>query len=204
MNIEKVKHKAGETTIRYTGKVGDTVYTLESSDLPLPELNEALQALAVDVQAICELDPQTVPHITVLGVTISNGDDTDRAVISATLKLSSGATMCLNTPCIPFDSEHGPQLSGATISRIDTLCGAAADFVNGERAQGELPLDTQETMDAVFDNVAEQVNAGALDTPGVTVTIHRNDETPAPLKDNIAEFARRTGANVQRDVKISK
>lgn len=204
MYILKVKHKAGETLLRYTTDGGDSTYTLESSEAPLPELNEALQALAEDVQAICELDLRTVPNITVLGITISDGEDTERLVISATMKLTSGATMCLNTPCMPFGSEHGPQLSSATASRVDTLCAAARAFANGARAQGELPLDTQETMDAVFDDLAEQVNAGALDMPGVTVTLHRNDETSSRFKDNIEEFARRTGANVQRDVKVGK
>lgn len=170
MDIWKVKHKDGATTIRY-GIGPENVNTLESYEAPLPDLNEALQALAEDVADICDLRDGAANDITVLGVTITDSEDTQRAVISAKRKLGNGATLCLNTPCIPFDSERGPQLSGATVGRIDALCREAVRFVNGERAQGELPLDDASAGD--INKPIEDFIEG-MKAEGVEVKVQRN------------------------------
>lgn len=168
MEIWKVKAKDGEKiVIRYSRREGDLL-TLESYEEPLPALREALQALAVDVETICDLAPGAAESITVLGITLTDSEDSVRALITATRKLANGATLCLNTPCLPYESKHGPQLSGPTKDRIEAVCCAAAEYVNGERAQGELPLDevseAAKPIEEWLDGMKEK---------GITVTVER-------------------------------
>jgi hypothetical protein len=142
----KLKIDGDDVLVKYVEREGgeddgDTV-TLESSDPPLPELREALQAMAEHMVAICELPAKWTEEIRIVGVTVTYSDDVRGLVITGLRRLQGhAAPLVLNSPhATNEEKEQGP---------YTVACGPALDeleeevwrYVDGERAQLQLSLE---------------------------------------------------------------
>ena len=153
MNITKVKYAGEKVRIEYTIDRADggeaDEYTLQSADKPLPSFETALLALTPDVVDICELDKLSAAHITVRGVTFTWKHDIMGACITALKTLTTAnAPLVLNTPHLPSESYSGnandgsPVLPRGTMNRLGQVLVEAGRYIDGERAQATLPLES--------------------------------------------------------------
>lgn len=141
----KIKFDGSKVTLAYemTRTDGDPdEFNVLCADLPAPEFDQALQALAQDVAAICELPESDVLKIKVRGVTLTWAHDVMGACITAmkTLKTANGP-LVINTPHLPSDGYSDsdcPMLSPATVTRLEALAFQAERYLGGDRAQGQL------------------------------------------------------------------
>jgi len=146
-NYTKIKFDGSKVRIEYevTRKDGDPdEYTLHSADKPLPEFDEALQALAADVVTICELNPSDVDKLKVRGVTLTHTNGILGVCVTAlkTLK-SSNAPLVINTPHLPEESysegdDNAPVMPSGMAMRVAAVEAQARRYVDGERAQASL------------------------------------------------------------------
>lgn len=177
MKILKVKHitkknSDGETKqdklhVEYTKecekKPGcedefSTTYNERATD----SLYRALQALRIDLEAICELPEGYGDRITVKGVSLSYSSAGKRGcVITGQMELfGSVCPLNLNTPhkVEAFDDEedknnnHKNLLDPATIMRLNSFLAEVAKYIGGERAQ----VDMMEELDATLPGQVEQ------------------------------------------------
>ena len=86
---------------------------------------------------------------------------------------------------------NDPEVGKKTVVRLDTGEVVAVEDMADDERQERLPLEAESepTLTAVLEKVAEQVNSGALDTPGVTCTA---SVTPAPDAEYSTEERNRT------------
>lgn len=148
LRITKVKSDGSKVRLEYErtheGRDPDE-FTLQCCDVPLPAFTEALQALAADVVAICELPADALTTITVRGVTVTWTHDVMGACVTALKALkTANAPLVLNTPHLPSESYSGaegdpnPVMPAGMVSRLSTLLNEAVRYLNGDRAQGDL------------------------------------------------------------------
>lgn len=108
---------------------------LQSSDDPHPRLVRALAALKGDVQAVAELPEDYLDDVR--GLTIHRDDDDQEKVtvtFVATKRLEEcNAPLVVNTPAVL----PGPAL----LELVQEVLSAAAEYAQGRRAQGDLPID---------------------------------------------------------------
>ena len=147
MRITKVKYDGAKVRIEYEKKRPDEQYdefTLSSLDSPTQPFRDALNALAMDVVGICELDAESLDKLTVRGVSFTYTNDILGACITALKRLkTSNAPLVLNTPHLPEEAygegdSSTPVLDTATVDRLHELALAAERYIEGERAQGDL------------------------------------------------------------------
>lgn len=119
-------------------------YSMTCSDLPRPQLRNAMQNLKPYVIEMCELPEGYLNRITVTGVSFSYGGEREvmGATITSQMKLSlSNCDLNLNTPhkaSEPYsDYEADPKqlLSYECVVALDELCDEVVKYINGERAQ---------------------------------------------------------------------
>lgn len=141
----KIKFDGSKVTLGYEipRKDGDPdEFTVFCADLPAPEFDQALQALAVDVAGICEMPDSDAVKIKVRGVTLTWAHDIMGACITAMKSLKTAQSpLVLNTPHLPSESYSDtdcPVLRTDCIHRLDRLALEAERYLNGERAQGSL------------------------------------------------------------------
>lgn len=120
------------------------VYAMESKDAALPSFYTALQGLAPSVATLCEIPHDSEHPIKVVNLTLTYDEDNEMGACITGLRtlLSSNSPLVLNTPhrqAVPCNDE-GPALDNATLDRIAVAISAAWDYLDGERAQAELPL----------------------------------------------------------------
>lgn len=118
------------------GVVGDTI-TLETEDLPLVTLKDALQAMVPDLLAICELSSVPDKDLEVTGITLTYNDETGNGIVLTGLrKLKKiDAPLVLNSP-------HTTEYSVRCQVHIEELEREVFSFVDGAREQ--LKLDFAE------------------------------------------------------------
>jgi hypothetical protein len=145
--VTKVKFDGGKVRIEYqrTRDNGEPdEYALMCADKPAPEFGAALQALAVDVVAVCELAESDLARITVRGVTITHTNEIMGACVTALKALkTANALLVLNTPHLPSDFYSGedngtPLMSDEFVRRVEELVMQADRYIAGDRAQGNL------------------------------------------------------------------
>jgi hypothetical protein len=149
----KIKYDGSKVRLEYERPRKDDgdadEFLLNSADKPAPELDAALQALAVDVVTICELIPSDVSRLKVRGVTLTYTNEIQGAVITALKTLTtSHAPMVCNTPHLPSEpySEGAgdyqpPTWPTGMFDRIAALEAQAKRYLDGERAQATLFAD---------------------------------------------------------------
>lgn len=145
----KYKAKTSETLVKYTVERDeegtlDTV-TVETHDLPRPELKEALEAMADHMVDMIEAPHDWRNEITVLSVTVTSSNDVQGLVITGMRELeNSNAPLVINTPHFtrePYNEEDDSDVgifSFECADALDELERLVIRFVEGERAQQEL------------------------------------------------------------------
>lgn len=138
--INRVFHNptSNQTTVSYvtTENDGQDVVesVLKSKDAPLPEFLEALGALAPSICKLAELPAGYID--TVRGITLHRDpEDPDAYTVGfcATKRIEgSNSPMVLNTPAV--DKPRG--------KRIQRVLYAAEAYLEGQRAQADLPLES--------------------------------------------------------------
>jgi len=185
MRFQKIKYSKGKVKIEYElrnkEKKDWDQFSLACSNEPRPEFQIALQALSKDVIEMCELPEDYIKRIMVTGVSFSYGSEAEimGATIIAQMTLNrSNVNLNLNTPHKPSEpySEGGDAaqcLSQDCIDRLVSLELEAEDYINGNRAQGELFPDQEKAREEGLKEIAKdfhdnmQKNLG----PGESVTI---------------------------------
>jgi hypothetical protein len=126
----------------------DTI-TIESTDTPRKELLDALQAMATHALSMCEF-PSTW-KLNVIGVTVTHTNDVQGLVITSSRDLEgSNAPLIINTPHFTREPYNETDESGMGIftgecgMALDRLEKLALKYVDGARAQLELPLVKKE------------------------------------------------------------
>lgn len=144
----KIKYDGSKVRIEYEVERKDgsdaDEYSVFSADKPLPEFDAALQAFAVDVVSICELNPSDVDKLKVRGVTLTRTNDILGVVVTALKELkSSNAPMVINTPHLPETpysdgDDFAPVMPSGMCQRVWNLEAEAQRYLDGERAQASL------------------------------------------------------------------
>lgn len=106
-------------------------YSFECGEEPLPEFNQALQALAPDILSLCEIPIIDDNRITIKSISMSYGGDLEvmGASICGAMELrESNCPLNLNTPYKASDSYSGGPadskqiLDGKTVKKIEMVC----------------------------------------------------------------------------------
>jgi hypothetical protein len=132
---------------RDTGKNDE--YSVTCTDAPEQAFYLAMDALAVHVIEMCELNEDDLGLITVKGVSFSHKDGVMGAVITAQKTLLKSATpLNLNTPHKPSEPYNEGQLPGDADllstecqDALKRLCIQAQRYIDGHRAQMSLLQD---------------------------------------------------------------
>lgn len=145
----KLKVKDGEVVLKYqiVGSGFPETITIESTEPPRKELNEALQVMVDHVIAMCELPPTWRESLTVRGVTVTR-NDVDGLVITALRDLEgSDSPLVLNTPHFTREGQNEEQELGIyTFScgeNLDELEKLAFEYADGKRKQQVLDFSEE-------------------------------------------------------------
>ena len=143
-NPNKARSKV---SITITDERSDTlcdVTSLQSNDLPKPELEKALMAMAQHLMDFCELPEEWADDITVYGVTASHDGGILHLMISGSHKLEyAKSPLVLNSPWHSEESDDGKETGEAELSvfgqqcveDFNTLQARVFRYVGGERQQ---------------------------------------------------------------------
>jgi hypothetical protein len=161
----KIKYDGSKVRIEYEvtrepGKDPDE-YTVFSADAPMPSFIDAMNALAQDVIAVCELPADQIDKLKIRGVSLTHTNDILDACITA-LKVvkTANAPLVLNTPHLPAegysDNPDEPVMPSWMGARLEAVSDEAQRYIDGERAQASLfneaiaeqPQDTAQLVTA--------------------------------------------------------
>ncbi len=151
IRIMKVKHRKAKVHIEWARRTdqGWDEFSMTCNEAPRGEFVRALQALDTHVAEICEFPESYDAGIVPIGVSFSWANDVMGATITATKALKySQSPLLVNTPHKPSAPYSGDDydscLTDETVEALETLMSEAEAYLGGERAQGELPLETVE------------------------------------------------------------
>ena len=142
-----------EFDVERRGKDGDVDFdrfTLDCTDPPRPGLREALDGLRAHVAIWLELPKGWGADLEVRGASLSDTDGVMGAVITALKPLQfSRGPLVVNTPHKPAEppSDGDPSaedfcLTGECIKALDALIEEANAYIDGERQQGRLFVES--------------------------------------------------------------
>lgn len=143
MDIKSLHHNpvTGTTTVEFSTKENDGAdivdHTLRTQDPPQPKMLKLLASLGREVEALCELPDGYVTEVR--KVAWHPQEQGDELVTVACLHKIDGVSrpLVLNAPPYPHDA-----------TAFSSLRDMTAAFVQGRRAQGELPLAKPEAPPA--------------------------------------------------------
>jgi len=145
--IRKVKYRHGTVTIVYEvlrDDEGQDKYTMECSEQPTPAFHAALRDLKGHVAVWVDQPVAWGRDLEIVGVTFTWARDVMGAVVTAIKPVECGA-WCVNTPHLPAvaSSDTAPCLDGACFRALEQVITQAERYIDGDRAQGRLPLDAR-------------------------------------------------------------
>lgn len=155
MIINKISYKAEKVGINYSIPKGEGKFeehTLSCNETPLPGFLNCLMKLRVFVLRMLEMPEkeEDIRRVTVTKVSFdySDNDNTMGITISGVRKLeNSNGVQVLNTPHKFEDSQlEKLKLDSVCYQYILELMEEAENYVNGGRAQQELPLEEKEKI----------------------------------------------------------
>lgn len=177
MNIRKVRIKRTAVVIDYEND-GET-HSITSKDCPLPSFYDAVKALGPIIVHVLHLPAaylgkpspkdlsQVVNPLTPTGVTVSEKQGAQLVCITGQKDLPEcHSPFNLATPLrfMSHPEEEGtysPALTDAQVEVIERVLGEARAYVAGDRAQGVLPLETEEDQEEA--EAAEPKEGDVLD-----------------------------------------
>lgn len=149
MEITKLRLKDGILLAEWSekNKLGNLDdFRVESADRPEPELIKAFEALAPEVVDLLDLPKDWGERhgLRVLGATF---EESEKQGIGATLTAEarlprSDAKLTMNTP-MSWQYGKGGSMRSKTAEKLKLLRMLGARFVEGHRAQGQLPLSVR-------------------------------------------------------------
>lgn len=173
MIINKISYKNEKVGINYSIPKGEgrlEEHTLSCNELPLPGFLNSLMKLRVFVLRMLEMpdkDPE-IKRVTVRSLSFDYSDDgLMGVVISANRELQhSSGVQVLNTPHKFEDSKVASlKLDSTCYQYVLEMLEEAENYVNGERAQQELPLEKKEEIaDGLLNGEKTQITTQIIDT----------------------------------------
>ena len=154
--IKKVGYKKGKTSIAWEKENEKGEYdefTMTCMQVPKASFFTALSALKPHVMEMCEFPDEYQDNIDVTGVSYSFSNGVMGATITALKTLQySTSPLVINTPHKPAGaySEGGDDancLSDLAIKALELVASEAEQYLRGDRAQAELPLDGEPEAD---------------------------------------------------------
>lgn len=182
MKISKVRIKQRAVVIEYENE-GET-HSVTSRDVPLPSFYEAVAALTPLVGEILHLPAEYLEGVQSTGLTIVDKQDVQLVVIVARKDLCDAhSPFNINTPqrFLHHPEEEGsysPALGEKQVALVDAVIKEAKAYVKGERAQGQLPLETEED-DSLDDDL--NTDEGAENPPLEFTPVTTGEGTPVPM-----------------------
>lgn len=149
--VESVSRTRRHIVIEYTQ--GDETLSVKSNENPLPEFNQALDALTPLLCSIIEVPSDYGLNLKVAGVSMGTLRDVRTVRIHAKKNLSHcGKLLPIDTPPVLMSTpttEGGvtPPLDAAQAELVDAVLEEAKRYIKGERAQGTLEIDEDEDED---------------------------------------------------------
>ena len=121
--------------------------SLSCRDVPLPSFITAVENLAPVVLEILHLPSDYIHGLKPTGVTVSNKQEVDLVTIVATKELTDcNSPFNISTPlrfleCPKEEGSYSPPLNDKQVAAVEQVLLEAKGYVQGHRAQGQLPLD---------------------------------------------------------------
>lgn len=134
--------------------------TLNSKEMPMPELLESIDNLKSLVVNFGELPMEWRPKLKVRGFTLkTDKSDNQKIVIVASRDSNVGTCLNIATPIRALTEDN---CTTVDLELIENAVYRVIDYINGHRSQQVLPLDAEENQDS---NQAEMDLADDDDEP---------------------------------------
>lgn len=158
MNITKIRRKRTAVVIEYTTDNND--FAVTAHEPPLPSFDAALAALVPVVLDVLHLpktyagtkgeDGALLNPLTVTGLTISEKQEVRLVTLVAKKDLPDAhSPFNIATPMRflehpETEGSYSPALTDKQVALVEALLEQAEKYIEGERAQGTLPLDSDD------------------------------------------------------------
>lgn len=159
MNIRSVRLKRRAVVISYESNGEE--HNITSRDMPLPSFVKAVENLASLVLDVLHLPTDYQKGLKPTGITLTEKQETHLVAIVAQKELTDcNSPFNITTPLrflsVPQEEgSYSPPLNEKQAALVDAVIREAKDYVKGNRAQGQLPLDAQDDMTDEDDDKAE-------------------------------------------------
>lgn len=150
MKFTKIKYNGEKVGLSWTEKkTGGTEieHNLQSVAAPAPELPAALKAFERFVEEILEVPRSWMESLKVTGVSVNQEDDSRVGIVITSQKKVANANgpVVVNTPHLREPQKLGEEGPGFFLKGMDAAIEqadrAATGYVQGKRAQRELPFE---------------------------------------------------------------
>jgi len=157
MKITKIHIKDDRVKIEYQTRFtkGDDIeinkFSIDCAERARQEFYTVLSSLREDLLEICELPEDYSKGLLIVGATFNHDDDVWGALISASKILSKSRTpFNIHSPYKPAVPDTGDTnriscLSNSCVAKLEKLMEYAEGYVGGERAQGRIFSDPEES-----------------------------------------------------------
>lgn len=151
LRFTKIRRDDKTVALEYEEKSGKdyTTGVLVSKSAPEPEFDSTLQAMKPELLKLLQLDKKFGEDITIRAVAIKYAKDERSGVVITAIKplRMLNAPFVINSPHLPEPNEDGSAggMSSDFIKLLNRLEELAGHFKEGERAQGEMFDDEDET-----------------------------------------------------------
>ena len=168
MNIQKVRLKRRAVEISYESN-GEQ-HNITSRDMPLPSFVKSVENLTSLVLDVLHLPTDYQKGLKPTGITLTEKQETHLVTITATKELTDcNSPFNIATPLrflsVPQEEgSYSPPLTEKQVALVDAVIREAKDYVKGNRAQGQLPLDAEDDMTDEDDQAEDEGD----DLPGTT------------------------------------
>jgi hypothetical protein len=183
MGIRSVRIKRRAVVISYENE-GET-HDISSRDNPLPAFTKAVEALASLVLDVLHLPTEYQHGLKPTGLTVTGKQGTQLVTVIAQKELTDcNSPFNITTPLrflsVPEEEgSYSPPLSTKQVALVDAVISEAKKYINGDRAQGQLPLEPD--ADGFEEETAE--------------------DAPEPAKGDVLDFAKDAPAKKGRKKK---
>lgn len=147
MYVQKVRLTRSKVAVEYKTPTGES-HSLECSDAPLPSFVAAIHALAALILDVLHLPSDYGEHLTPTGLTLTDKQEAKLVTITGKKDLPDAhAPFNIATP-LRFlahpetEGSYSPPLTDDQVALVEEVLEEAKKYVKGERAQGQLPLDS--------------------------------------------------------------
>jgi len=187
IEITKSTRTKSRIVIDYTQ--GEGAFELDERDNPLPAFNKAFEALPALVMEICHLPETWLPNLRVIGFEM--GSQGGGATVSLICRKSfddAAKELQFKTP--PRFLEHPTEPGSYTPALPEKLANLvweaveqSKEYVKGNRAQGQLPLGSDDDEDGDEDPHSNVTPLpGMEESPGAVAPAQTDSPEPQPRK----------------------